>query len=186
MIRACLGLAGAGLCRAVMKDVVADWGRIAAQTDGVVGAAALRLDGGQRVSLRGDDRFPLASVCKLPIAIAIFAMAGEGKLYLDDEIEIPPYDVVPGVSPIAERWPKQKRWRVDEMVELMVAKSDNTAVQTLFGWPAAQREWKRACAPGISMVARGSRRADVRPRGEGRKGDSAGVAVDAGDGRRAV
>jgi beta-lactamase class A len=131
-----------------MKDVVADWGRIAAQTDGVVGAAALRLDGGQRVSLRGDERFPLASVCKLPIAIAIFAMADAGKLYLDDEIEIPPYDVVPGVSPIAERWPKQKRWRVDEMVELMVAKSDNTAVQTLFrmaggaaGMEARMRAW---------------------------------------------
>src|SRR5581483_4636112 len=56
----------------------------------------------------------------------------EHKLSLDQPVEIPRYDVVTGVSPIAERWPQQKTYRLGEMVELMVAKSDNTAVQTLF------------------------------------------------------
>jgi beta-lactamase class A len=145
--RSCLALAGAALCRA-SGDLRATWRRIAAQTDGVAGAAAQRLDGGPLVSLAGDERFPLASVCKLPIAMAIFAMADEGRHSLHDEIEIPPYDVVPSVSPIADRWPSQKRFPLDEMVALMVAKSDNTAVQTLFrvagganGMAARMRAW---------------------------------------------
>jgi beta-lactamase class A len=92
----------------------------------------MQIGSGQRIGLRGDERFPLASVCKLPIALAILEMAAEKKVSLNEEIEIPPYDVVPGVSPLAGRWPKEKRFRLDEMVEVMVAKSDNTAVQTLF------------------------------------------------------
>jgi len=125
-------MAGAGLCRAAENPLARQWQRIASGTDGVVGAAALHLNSGRHASLHGGERFPLASVCKLPIAIAILAMAGEGKLSLDDQIEIPLQDVVPGVSIVAERWPGQKRFRLNELLEWMVAKSDNSAVETLF------------------------------------------------------
>jgi beta-lactamase class A len=59
-------------------------------------------------------------------------MVAEGKLALSQEIEIPADDVTTNVSPIGERWPRQKKWKLDEMLELMVARSDNTAVQTLY------------------------------------------------------
>ena len=115
----------------------------------MVGVAALHIESGKRASLRGDDHFPMASVCKLPIAINILGMVGEGKLSLKDSIEIAPYDVVPGVSEVAERWPKQKWFPLDELLEWMVAKSDNSAVQTLFrmggsaaGMAARFRQWK--------------------------------------------
>jgi beta-lactamase class A len=144
-----IGLLGAGLCNAANNTVFEQWRRIAAETDGVVGAAALHIGSGQRINLHGDDRFPLASVCKLPIAMNILAMAGEGKLSLNEEIEIPLQDVVPGVSIVAERWPNQKRFRLSELLEWMVAKSDNTAVQTLFrvgggatGMAARLRQWQ--------------------------------------------
>jgi beta-lactamase class A len=120
------------VCARAADPQLAEWRHIAAQTDGVVGAASLDLESGRRVSLNGMERFPLASVCKLPIAAAVLAMVEEGKLRLDEELEIPPYDVVPTVSPIAERWPKQRRFQLEEMIELMIAQSDNTAVQTLF------------------------------------------------------
>jgi beta-lactamase class A len=139
---------GAGLCKAE-SSLTEQWRRIAAQTDGTVGAAALHIGSGEHVGLRAHDRFPLASVCKLPIAINILAMVDEGRLALNDDIEIPLYDVVPGVSPVAERWPKQTRFPVNELLELMVAKSDNTAVQTLFrigggasGMAARFRQWQ--------------------------------------------
>jgi beta-lactamase class A len=98
----------------------------------MVGAAALHVDSGRSVSLHGSDRFPLASVCKLPIAIHILAMVGEGKLSLNEDVEIPLQDVVPGISEVADRWARQKRFPLNELLELMVAKSDNSAVQTLF------------------------------------------------------
>ncbi|MGD0618205.1 MAG: class A beta-lactamase [Bryobacteraceae bacterium] len=126
-----------------------EWSRIAKSTNGVVGAAALHLTTGQRVSLNGDERFPLASVCKLPIAMNILALVDDGKLALDQEIEVLPGDVVREVSDIAERWPAQRRFPLNEMIELMVAHSDNTAVETVFriggGAPAMAarfRQWK--------------------------------------------
>jgi beta-lactamase class A len=148
--RQCFATTGFGLlCRAADDPLLDEWRKIAAETDGVAGCAAHHLKSGRHVSLHGDDRFPLASVCKLPIAIAVFAMVAEGKLSLQDEIEVPLYDVNPNVSPLAERWGKQKRFPLEEMVSLMVAKSDNTAVQTLFrvagggpGIAARMRAWQ--------------------------------------------
>lgn len=148
--RHCLGLAAAALVKAGSDEsVVQRWKQITAETEGVLGVAALHVETGQRDSLNGEERFPAASVCKLPIAINILALVGEGKLSLKDRIEIPLQDVVPGVSEVAERWPNQKRFPLDELLELMVAKSDNTAVQTLFrmgggsaGMTARFRQWK--------------------------------------------
>jgi beta-lactamase class A len=139
----------AGLCCATDDTIIEQWRQIAMDTDGVIGAAALHIESGRSSSLHGSDRFPLASVCKLPIAINILAMVDEGKLSLNDDIEIPPQDVVPGVSEVAELWPKQKHFPLNELLELMVAKSDNTAVQTLFrmggggtGMAARFRQWQ--------------------------------------------
>jgi beta-lactamase class A len=87
---------------------------------------------GRLTSSNGDHRFPLASVCKIPIAMNLLAQVDEGRRALDEEIEVLPGDVVRSVSPLAERWPAEKRFRLREMVELMVAKSDNTAVETLY------------------------------------------------------
>ena len=113
------------------------------------GAAALHLKSGERFALNGDERFPLASVCKLPIAMNILAMVDEGKLALDQKIEVLPRDVWAGVSEIEKRWPAQRRFALNEMIERMVAQSDNTAVETLFqtggegrAMVARFREWK--------------------------------------------
>src|SRR5437879_571950 len=130
--RQSLALVASGFCSATKTTLTQQWREIAAQTDGTVGAAALHLDSGQRLSLHGNDRFPLASVCKLPIAINVLAIVDEGKLSLNDDIDILLQDVVPGVSNVAERWPKQRRFLLNELPELLVAKSDNTAVQILF------------------------------------------------------
>jgi beta-lactamase class A len=122
----------AAVCRAAELPLQTQWRRIAAQTDGALGAAALHVATGRRAVLHGDDRFPLASVCKLPIAMCIHALSAEGKLSLKQEIDIPKEDVVVSVSPIGEQWAKRKKWPLQEMIALMIAKSDNTAVQTLY------------------------------------------------------
>jgi beta-lactamase class A len=127
-----MAMSAAAVCRAAEQPIDAEWRKIAAQTDGVLGAAALHTATGRRVSLHGDDRFPLASVCKLPIAMCIYGLAAEGKLSLKQEIDVPKEDVVRSVSPIGEQWEKRKKWPLDEMIALMIAKSDNTAVQTLY------------------------------------------------------
>jgi beta-lactamase class A len=140
---------GTGISAAADRTLSEEWQRVAGATDGTVGAAALHLTYGRFVSLNGDERFPLASVCKLPIAMNILALVDEGKLTLNQEIEVLPRDVVSSVSTIAARWAAQRRFPLNEMIELMVARSDNTAVETLFriggagpAMAARFREWK--------------------------------------------
>src|SRR5262249_46455580 len=108
------------------------WRGIASDTDGTVGAAALHLGTGRFSTLNGDDRFPLASVCKVPIAMNLLALVEEGKFKLDQQIEVLHRDVFKSVSPLAERWPKERTFALAEMIELMIARSDNTAVETLY------------------------------------------------------
>jgi beta-lactamase class A len=130
--RKSLWLMAGAAASAAGRQLEDEWRKIARDTDGTVGAAALGLESHTHFSLNGDVRFPLASVCKLPIAMHMLALVDEGKLARDQTIEVLPRDVVKSVSPIAERWPAETRFRLDEMLELMVAHSDNTAVETFF------------------------------------------------------
>lgn len=147
--RSCLLIAAARFGFAADDgDLVGEWQTIARESDGVAGAAAWDFRSGRRAALHGDERFPLASVCKLPVAMAIMEMVEARRLSLNVRIEIPPYDVVSGVSPIAERWPKEKWFRLEDVVAVMIEKSDNTAVQTLFrmagggvGMGLRMKEW---------------------------------------------
>lgn len=130
-------------------DLAAQWRQIVRSTDGTAGAGALHLSSGAHAALKGDDPFPLASVCKLPIAAHILALVDEGRLRRDDEIEVLPRDVFPSVSEIAKRWPQQNRFRLDEILELMLSRSDNTGVEVCFrlggGAPALAarfRQWR--------------------------------------------
>src|SRR5438093_201026 len=104
------------------RDLMSRWQAIAHKTDGTVGVAALHLGTGNLVAMNGDERFPLASVCKVPLAMHILALVDEKKLSPDQDIEVLPRDVMSGVSDIAKRWPNQRKFRLGEMVELMVAR----------------------------------------------------------------
>ena len=50
---------------------------------GQVGAAVVHLESGAVLKIRGDERFPMASVCKLPIAIELLWQVAERTLQLD-------------------------------------------------------------------------------------------------------
>lgn len=130
--RHCLYLFGAGLAAAAVDTLAETWQGIAAHAGGTLGAAALHLASGQHVSLHGDERFPMASVCKLPIAMHILALVDEGKLARAADIEVVRQDVTLNVSEVGRRWPQQRRFPLDELLLSMVARSDNTAVETLY------------------------------------------------------
>lgn len=123
---------GASLPAVAVEDLAAQWRRIARATDGSVGAAALDLDSGRLVHMNGDEPFPLWSICKVPIAMNVLALVDQGRLRLDHEIEVLPRDVWAGVSDAAELWPAQPRFPLRQLIEWMVAHSDNTAEETLY------------------------------------------------------
>ncbi|MGO4883561.1 MAG: class A beta-lactamase [Bryobacteraceae bacterium] len=127
-----LNLLAASLTAAPRDTLLSKWRETAAASDGVLGAAALHLSSGRLVSLHGAERFPLASVCKLPIAMHILALVDEGKLSRQSGIEVVKQDVTLNNSEIGHRWPRERRFPLDELLLAMIAHSDNTAVETLY------------------------------------------------------
>jgi beta-lactamase class A len=128
--------------------VQAEIARISQQADGVVGVAAWRLDGtGPRVLLNADQLFPMASTYKVAVAGAILSKVDKGQLSLDQLVPVDPNMMVeseglaetfrhPGVSV-----------SVENLLELMLTVSDNTATDTLMklaGGPGAVTQWVRS------------------------------------------
>ena len=141
----------AGTARASARPSLSDrWRKIAAATDGTVGAAALQLSSGRAAVLNAEQRFPLASVCKVPIAMRALQLVDSGRLRRNQSVEILPRDVWPSwPGDLGHRWPKENTLPLDELIRLMIVESDNTAVQTLFrivgeaaGMRSSLDEWK--------------------------------------------
>src|SRR5690242_16928051 len=76
---------------------------IIAKVPATVGVAALDLETGRRVSIRGGERFPMGSVFKFPVALAFLKRIDAGEFSLDTSITIQPSEFCPvGRSPIRD------------------------------------------------------------------------------------
>jgi beta-lactamase class A len=105
---------------------------IAALDDGRVGAAAVLLETHERVAIRGDEHFPMQSVFKLPAALCVLHEADEGRVKLDAPIALMAADLLGGgYNPIATEFPNGVTLTVEELLQRMVANSDNTAADAL-------------------------------------------------------
>lgn len=105
----------------------------------VVGVCVLHVESGRSVSHRGGDRFQMASVFKVPVAIAVLDAVEKGALRLDQDVEIRESDRV-DFGPLYDTWKPGMRVTVARMVDVMLVDSDNTAADKLIellGGPAA-------------------------------------------------
>lgn len=111
-----------------------------AERDGmVVGVSVLHLESGRAASHRGGETFQMASVFKLPVAIAALGAVERGALRLDQEVEIRKEDRVT-YGPLDDEWTSGMRVTVARMVDVMLVASDNTSADKLIellGGPAA-------------------------------------------------
>lgn len=125
----------------------------AAEEGGLVaGVSYLHLESGRGVSHRGGERFQMASVFKLPVAIAVLDAVEKGTLRLDREVEVLEKDRME-VGPIYDEWKPGMRVTVARMVDVMLVDSDNTAADLLIrllGGPAAVE--KALLAKGVPGV----------------------------------
>jgi beta-lactamase class A len=108
---------------------------IARETGGPVGAAAVVIEGGRAVSFNGARRFPMQSVYKLPIAMAVLRDVDAGRLRLARKIDIRPEDLVPERlhSPIRDANPRGVTLTIRELLRLLITESDGTASDVLLG-----------------------------------------------------
>jgi beta-lactamase class A len=119
-----------------------------------VGIALIHLDTGAHFEIHGDQRFPLASVCKLPIAVELLRQTAEEKVTLEQQVWLGASDIRPCCT-LSRRHPKGGVTpSVRELLELMIIESDNTAsdaVLKLVGGPRAVERSLRAL--GFSSIS---------------------------------
>lgn len=90
---------------------------------------------GAEISINADEKFPMASVFKFPISIAILKKVESGELKLSQKYHLKKSDVVVALGgPITEKYPQGNvDLSLDELLKYMVSDSDNTACDYLIG-----------------------------------------------------
>lgn len=103
-----------------------------AKVKGDVGIAVVDTARKKQFLLNQDMLFPLQSVCKLPISIAILRLADEGKLSVQDKVTVRKTDLFPFNSPIKEDIKgDQSDFTIQNLITRAICDSDNTACDVL-------------------------------------------------------
>lgn len=126
-----LGISVMGLAE---DHLAARYEQIAAQAKGRVGAASVVLEGGEETCIRCDEHFPMQSVYKFPIAMAVLARVDAGELKLDQKVAVSKNEYLAdgAVSQLRDRSrDKDQTVELRELLELAVVKSDGTASDVL-------------------------------------------------------
>ncbi len=128
--------------------------RIADDADGVVGVSLRELPAGRSLSIRGSERFPMASVFKLPVAVAVLARVDAGKLKLDEALPVVRGDLRPR-GPLVESFKPGMSVPVSRLLDDMLIDSDGSAadllIRRLGGTKAVQEQLKALDLAGIDV-----------------------------------
>ncbi|MEO8430966.1 MAG: class A beta-lactamase [Acidobacteriota bacterium] len=132
LLLAAAASAGGPCGREALQDRMA---RIAEPAGGRVGASALLIETGERASTNGDARFPMQSVYKVPIAMAILRRVDRGTLSLDARTPVLAADLAPPRvhSPMRDRFPRGGRLEptLEDLLRATIVDSDGTASDLL-------------------------------------------------------
>ena len=118
------------------------------KSDAVIGVAAVNLQTGTHISIRGNERFPMGSVYKVPIGLEVLSLPNLGHV-----VTIEPEDFSPGWSPLRDAAQgKPIVMTMEQLAEHMVKASDNTACDALLRIVTPQAVTKRMRDLGIKDI----------------------------------
>lgn len=113
---------------------------ISARAGGDVGVAVIHVESGTEAAFQGERQLRLYSVFKLPLAVAVLREVEANRLRLEQKVRTTPAEIVPGWRGNTELWRKPVERTVSELLELSIARSDNTSsdkLLSLVGGPEA-------------------------------------------------
>lgn len=107
--------------------------QIAATAQGRVGVAMTLLETGESVGLLEEQKFPMQSVYKFPIGMAILQQVDQGQLRLDQKVVVTKADYVRQGqhSPIRDKYPEGTTLTVRELLRYTVSESDGSGCDVL-------------------------------------------------------
>jgi len=84
------------------------------------------------LSIHGQRHFPMQSVFKFPIALTVLSEIDKGTLSLNQKVDIKKSELLPGLwSPIRNKYPEGASLTIAQIMEYMVALSDNVGCDVL-------------------------------------------------------
>jgi D-alanyl-D-alanine carboxypeptidase (penicillin-binding protein 5/6) len=109
---------------------------------GDVAVAVKHLGTGESFAHNADQPMPTASLIKFPVMIAAYRAIEDGKLSLDERIELTAADQVPGSGVLSTHFSPGTILSLRDAIRLMIASSDNTATNLVIdklGIPATNQ-----------------------------------------------
>lgn len=99
----------------------------------LVGVSIMGNHGKETISIHGDRRFPMQSVFKFHIALAVLSEIDKGNLALEQKIILAKEDLLPEdiYSPLRDENPNGGTFTIKKLIQYAVSYSDNTACDAL-------------------------------------------------------
>lgn len=119
--------------------------QIVSDKNAVVGVSIIGTNGKDTLSLHGDKQFPMQSVFKFHIALAVLSEIDKGTLSLDQLVRIDKSELWKGFwSPLRDENPNGGSFTIKNLIQYTVSHSDNTACDILIrliGTPKTVEEY---------------------------------------------
>jgi beta-lactamase class A len=102
--------------------------------NGKVGVSIKNIKTHEQININGTDKYPMQSVYKLPLAMAVLDQIDKGKYNLDQKMNLGKSDLWPDThSPLRDKYPNGKAdITLKEILEKTVSESDNNGCDYLF------------------------------------------------------
>jgi len=111
----------------------------------IAGVSIMGDDGKDTFSLNGERHYPLQSVFKFHIALAVLSQIDKGKFSLDQTIKISKKEMLPDLySPIRDKYPDGATLSIATILKYTVSSSDNVGCDVLLrliGGPDAVQKY---------------------------------------------
>ncbi|CAG5004617.1 Extended-spectrum beta-lactamase PER-1 [Dyadobacter sp. CECT 9275] len=150
----------AGTCSYAQKDKLkAEIETAIKGADGEVGIGIMDLSTKETLLFGRDHKFPMQSIFKFPLAMAVLDQVDKGKLQLDQKIRITKQDLLPNTwSPLRVKYPEGNAdVTIAELLGYTVSQSDNNGCDILFrlvgGTRVVDSYIKKLGVKGIAIVA---------------------------------
>jgi beta-lactamase class A len=115
---------------------------------GVAGVSVLNLANGERVSIRGGETYPSASLIKLAVLVTLLDQVNRGAISLDERISMLARDRVGG-SGVLQYLQSGLQPTVGDAAWLMITVSDNTATNLILNHLDVKTVWDKMDSLGL-------------------------------------
>lgn len=119
---------------------------IVSDKNAIVGVSIIGPNNKDSISIHGDRKFPMQSVFKFHIALAVLSEVDKGRLSLDQKVAVSTDDFLPKDfwSPLRDENPNGGSFTIERLIQYAVSHSDNTACDVLIrliGTPKTVEEY---------------------------------------------